>query len=435
MILIATTAIWKITKRLDHVIDYTTDKDKTLNKKYGKQDFKEFHNLSAHKNEEYVNEKHCFISSLNCSVESAYEEMKITKKTFNKTEGILGFHAFQSFAENEVTPETAHEIGVKLAEEIWGDDFEVIISTHQNTKHIHNHFVINSVSFKNGKRYYDKRDTYARIRQVSDSLCEEYNLSVLKEKKCQRSKINYDNYNKSYITKDNYHSIALEDINLAIDKSKSLNDFVNNMIALEYEVFFRYGKISIRKKGYKKNIRIERAFGSEYTIDRIRERTFENRTKYRQYEKQSFKRIKGFYNLYAYYYFLLKTFKQKPIKYIPSYIREDVKKMDEISEQTRLLVSNNIETDKQFFLFAKNKNDELNILIGEREKLWYKYKKNDSNKDEIKVKINSITKDINNLRRVIKLCDGIKERCYKIEEVVKEVEKNESKGEKKYELK
>ena len=69
------------------------------------------------------------------------------------------------------------------------------------------------------------------------------------------------------------------------------------MIALEYEVFFRYGKISIRKKGYKKNIRIERAFGSEYTIDRIRERTFENRTKYRQYEKQSFKRIKGFYNL------------------------------------------------------------------------------------------------------------------------------------------
>ena len=109
--------------------------------------------------------------------------------------------------------------------------------------------------------------------------------------------------------------------------------------------------------------------------------------------------------------------------------------MDEISEQTRLLVSNNIETDKQFFLFAKNKNDELNILIGEREKLWYKYKKNDSNKDEIKVKINSITKDINNLRRVIKLCDGIKERCYKIEEVVKEVEKNERKGEKKYELK
>ena len=64
---------------------------------------------------------------------------------------------------------------------MWGDRFEVIVSTHLNTKHYHNHFVINSVSFKDGKRYYDKRETYARLRQLSDSLCEEYGLSVLKE--------------------------------------------------------------------------------------------------------------------------------------------------------------------------------------------------------------------------------------------------------------
>lgn len=361
--------------------------------------------------------------------------MQITKQTFNKEKGILGFHAFQSFAENEVTPEIAHEIGVKLAEEIWGDDFEVIISTHQNTKNIHNHFVINSVGFKNGKRYYDKRSTYARIRQVSDSLCEEYNLSVIKEKKCQRSKINYENYNKNYIKKDNYHSIALEDINLAIDKSKTLKDFINNLIALNYEVYFRYGKISVRKIGYKKNIRIERSFGSEYSMDRIKERIYENRLKYNHSEKYKFKRRKGFQNLYAYYCFLLKTFKHKPIKYIPSSIKEDVKIMEEISEQTRLLVSNNLETDEQFFLFAEKKENELNYLLGEREKLWYKYKKENDNRENIKLKINNISKDIKDIRRVIKLCDGIKKRCSKIEEVVKIVENNERKDEKNHELK
>ena len=107
--------------------------------------------------------------------------------------GIQGFHAFQSFAEGEVTPEQAHTIGVKLAEEMWGDRFEVVVSTHLNTKHYHNHFVINSVSFKDGKRYYDKRDTYAELRSISDSLCAEYGLSVLEEKACRNSKINYAN--------------------------------------------------------------------------------------------------------------------------------------------------------------------------------------------------------------------------------------------------
>ena len=100
----------------------------------------------------------------------AFEEMKITKESFNKTEGTQGFHAFQSFKEGEVTPEQCHEIGLKLAEEMWGDRFEVVVSTHLNTNHYHNHFEINSVSFKDGKRYYDKRETYAELRRLSDGV-------------------------------------------------------------------------------------------------------------------------------------------------------------------------------------------------------------------------------------------------------------------------
>ena len=77
--------------------------------------------------------------------DTAFYEMKNIKKQFFKTGGIECFHAIQSFAEKEVTPEQAHEIGIKLAEELWGDRFQVIVSTHLNTDSIHTHFVLNSV--------------------------------------------------------------------------------------------------------------------------------------------------------------------------------------------------------------------------------------------------------------------------------------------------
>ena len=119
----ATTKIWKIKSRFDNVIDYITNKDKTDNKKY--------------------------ITGINCMADIAFKEMSITKQQFNKTGGILGFHAYQSFKGCEVTADEAHEIGIRLAEELWGDKFQVVVTTHTNTKNVHNHFVINSVSLTN----------------------------------------------------------------------------------------------------------------------------------------------------------------------------------------------------------------------------------------------------------------------------------------------
>ena len=116
----ATTKIWKVVKILDHVMDYTTNSDKTENQYY--------------------------TTGINCEVDSAYEEMMDTKMYFQNEGGILGFHAYQSFKEN-ISPEEAHRIGIQSAKEMWGDRFQVVVKTHLNTDHIHNHFVINSVSF------------------------------------------------------------------------------------------------------------------------------------------------------------------------------------------------------------------------------------------------------------------------------------------------
>ena len=396
----ATTGIWKIEKRLDHVIDYTTNIEKTLNSDYGKEAYKELHNVIEYAEADFKTENQYYVSSLNCSVESAYEEMLITKQQYNKTGGILGFHAFQSFVEGEVTPEQAHAIGVKLAKEMWGDRFEVIVSTHLNTKHIHNHFVINSVSFKDGKRYYDKRETYARLRQLSDSLCEEYGLSVLEEKPCRNSKINYANYYKGYVEKNNYYTTTKEDIDRAIAQAYSYRDFECLMKAMDYELIYRGSRLSVVREPYKKK----------------RPKT------YTPYKKQ---KHKGLYALYLHYCYLLKVFPTEyPNKRLSPEIRVELKELDKISKQTDLLVSNKLDTYEQFFAFKTQKTKELDNLLDKRSKLWYRHKKakSQSEKESIRNEIDLLNKEITPLREEVVLCDGIEERTPKMEQNVKDFE-------------
>ena len=116
---------------------------------------------------------------MNCIPEVAVEQFKDTKERWHKNGGVTAYHVIQSFAEGEVDAETAHEIGVKLAEEMFRDRFEVVVATHLNTNHIHNHLIVNSVSFVDGKKYEGTRTNYYRLREISDDLCRDYGLSVI----------------------------------------------------------------------------------------------------------------------------------------------------------------------------------------------------------------------------------------------------------------
>ena len=123
----AVTKIWKIKTNLKKVIDYIKDEEKTTNEEFDKDIFKDLHNVIDYTTNDYKTEKKCYVTSINCDEDDPLEDMTNTKKRFNKTTGILAYHAYQSFKENEVTPELAHEIGIKLAEEMWGDKFEVVV--------------------------------------------------------------------------------------------------------------------------------------------------------------------------------------------------------------------------------------------------------------------------------------------------------------------
>ena len=139
------------------------------------------------------------VSSINCSVENSYEEMALTKKFFHKEDKILGYHIIQSFKGNEVSPEEANQIGKELAEELWGDKYQVIICTHINKDNVHNHIILNSVSFIDGNKYHNSKAEIAFMKDASDILCLNYGLSIVntpkgnKEKEYRQKNIDYFN--------------------------------------------------------------------------------------------------------------------------------------------------------------------------------------------------------------------------------------------------
>lgn len=108
--------------------------------------------------------------------------MELTKRLWEQPtdKGVLAYHIIQSFSPGEATPDQVHEIGCEFAQRFLADRFECTVSTHLDKGHLHNHIVVNSVSYADGKMFRNNFDTYYHgIRQVSDELCRENRLSVI----------------------------------------------------------------------------------------------------------------------------------------------------------------------------------------------------------------------------------------------------------------
>ena len=397
----AITKIWKFKSRLDQLIEYAINGEKTEEKLY--------------------------VSGINCIPDTAFYEMKNVKKQFFKTKGIECFHGIQSFVKDEVTPEQAHEIGVKLADELWGENFQVIVSTHLNTDNIHNHFVINSVSFLNGKRFCNTKRDYALMRKTSDRLCKEYGLSVLKQE---------EKYNK-YATSNLHKELMRDSIDYAIASSRDYDEFIQILKDLDYIITDRNNSLSIRREPYKRNTRIEKQFGKNYSKENIFKRILEtqvtfpyspdpylliNRTyKYYNNIKEKHYPQKGSILCLFFHYkklFGIKTendLKSTVTRSTPELIKE-IKKMDEYSNQAKLLATNNINTEEDLLKFEKSIYEKINPLKSERENLWKKHKKakTDNEKKDIENQIIDISKKITPLTEQIKCCNNITNRLNKI---------------------
>ena len=417
----ATTAIWKIKTGLKNSINYITNPEKTANKDYGKNNNHWLHNDEFN----YKNEKCEYISGINCLVETAYEEMLLTKESYGQENGIIAFHCYQSFKEGEVTPDKAHEIGVKLAEELFGNRFEVVVATHQNTNHIHNHFIINSVSFKDGKKYDNNKTNYSMMREVSDSLCEEYGLSTLDGWRHDKY-TKYKYFYQQKVQNDDYYKFVKEDIDTAISETIILKQFLDRLKQYGYEYYYLNGKLTVWKDGYDK-IRVERAFGEDYSIDKIKDKLSNSR--YKQYKyipaSEIYKSFltknearKGIYGLYLFYCYLLKVFPTEQPKQRLSYsIRKDIKEMDKISNQIIFMTENKIETYEELMKYKSSIVSELYNLKCDKANLRRRY--NRAEDEDIKVNLHNEIVDIDvrikELYKYKKYCDDIEKRSTTIE--------------------
>jgi len=439
---LATCAIWRISDRLDKVIDYTSNIDKTKKEDISDVKYTDLHKTLEYAKAGYKTEEQYYVSGINCDPDTAYEEMIATKEFFHKTGGIQGFHAFQSFQEGEVTPEEAHELGIRLAKELWGDRFQVLVSTHLNTNHLHNHFVLCSVSFVDGKRFYDTRETYAFMRHMNDEICSEFGLDVLEEKECKKSKINYSNYYKKYVQKNGYRATAKKDVDFAIRQAFSYKDFFTVMEKMGYEIYERYGRISVKKENHAP-VRIERSFGDNYSIDRIKVRIREEQSARVPFMENANKnyiprtislhrksniKIKGFMAIYFHYYYLFKRYKQNPMNYkLTPQMRADLIKMNIYSNEAKLLSKYNIQNSDDLLNLKQNKSKEIRDLSITREGLWYRRskEKDEDKKVEFCNKIAELNSQIEELSKEVELCRDIQARIPKMKENLKEQKKFE----------
>ena len=221
-------------------------------------------------------EKRYFVSGVNCIPSAAQEQMLMTKQRYGKMGGVVAFHAYQSFRYDEASPETAHEIGVKTAEKLWGDRFEVVVSTHLNTDSVHNHFVINSVLFADGKRLNDNLKSHQEFRDISDSFCCEYNLSVIENPSPTHTPRNI--YMAEKRGESTRYNIMRWDIDEAISRSFTLQFFYRAMREKGYIMNFnpnrKYATIQMPNTAHPTRLK---TLGENYTEQAINARILANR--------------------------------------------------------------------------------------------------------------------------------------------------------------
>ena len=434
----ATVSLWKVDNRLDHVINYAANIEKTSLK--GKEDLNDVLDYATRSSK---TEQKLFVNALNCTPASAYEQMQETKKDKGKTSGILAFHGYQSFAPGEVTPEVAHEIGMKFAEQMWGDSFEVVVATHLDTSCCHNHFVLNSVSFVDGKKYNSCKANNRRMRELSDNLCREYGLSVIENPGPSKHISRYE-YMEEKAGKVTKNVIFRKDIDECILLSENEEDFFREMKKRGYTFDFSHKYVTLSHPLFPKARRL-RNLGQEYEPDRLAERIEENIRRKRVDLPEQDNTVEdyledldneNYQQVYVRFVTVVKIVKARPERNreLQKRFFQEVRKLDRLIEQQNLLCDNDIESYEQLEQFSSSCKDELSELTKARDILRNKLKVairsgDEKEENEIREHISNLSVMIKKLRRDIIICDRIEKQKPVIDERIEQAKESNSRKE------
>ena len=207
------------------------------------------------------------------SPEIATGQMLGVKEQYEKTDGRLAYHLEQGFKPGEVDPLTAHEIGKRFAREAWGDRFQVVVCTHVDKNHLHNHYIVNSVSDADGKKYHESPEEYGRLRELSDRLCREYGLSVIGGQKKTRAK-SYPELHPEQKKRPTVHTLIYQDMDNALEMAEDLDGFYEALKQMGYRVKRdrAHPAIAPPGKGYFRLYKFARGYTEEDIIRRLAEK-------------------------------------------------------------------------------------------------------------------------------------------------------------------
>lgn len=445
----ATTAIWDVSDNLNRVINYASNPEKTEAEKFDQYDFNGLGNVLSYTLDGVKTEKQCYVSGVNVEVTNAYEEMIATKKQYQKEKGILAFHAYQSFAPDEVTAELAHKIGIELAKQMWGERFEVIVSTHLDKKHFHNHFVINSVSFKNGLRYYDNKKNYKRLRLLSDELCKQYSLSVIENP--TKKGWHYAEWQAEKENHPTWRSTIRDDVDMAINNAMTYTQFISNLKKQGYEVKSHVKHMAVKLPSMERFIRLRSlSRDNAYDEEHIKERILQNSiVKMESLQKPIFvkykykgdlnkaRKLTGFRALYFHYLYHMGILPKNnaPRNRVHALLKEDLRYMDQITKETTLLCRHRINTIDDLDKQERFVQERLDKLTKERRCVYNKIRrcKSTEKKELLQQDIGSLSLEIRELRKEVVLYASIRERSVSMKDKLLII-KNEKEQKKNVEL-
>ena len=433
----ATTGFWPVRGRLKEVIDYANNPDKTTAKEYLDEDL--YAAIRYVENDDKTDQT-MFVSGINCSKHNAYNEMIAVKRRFGERGKNIAYHGYQSFAAGEVTPEEAHQIGMETARQMWGAKYQVLVTTHLNTDNIHNHFVINSVSFVDGKKFRNGIGDRLELRKISDSICAARNKSVIQSHKFYSNKKEYWIRNSGKLT---HRDMLRRDVDEALSQCCSFKEFEYYLKCLGYrfERDFRYEHPSVIADGWKRAVRIT-GLGEKYSREAMREKLVANQRlpelyvlitpKWKrapllsfEYQMRQAQQKDTVQLLFELFIEILKlctgsNIQEADNRPLSPMMRAEAQKLDKYIEEYKLLCDNHIESPKELLSFQEGLSTKITALEKERYALRLKLRRVKTPQEDaaLKEQAKEITKKITPLRKELKVAQRIEEHIPRIKELL-----------------
>lgn len=398
--------------RLDNSISYIKDKEKTTKPAASAGSLEEAidYALNRDKTETMV-----FEDAIGCTCEDAFADMLATKRRFHKMDGVQGYHLIQSFAAGEVSPELAHLIGMELAEQLLKGKYEVVVTTHLNTSHYHNHLVFNSVSMEDGRKYHsNSRSYYEDVRRISDGLCKKYGLSIIQPGGGKGKP--YAQWQAEQDGKPTWRTAIRMDIKETVAESFSWRQFISMMEKKGYSFKLNRKYIALRAPGMERYVRLK-SLGKNYTEEAIRGWILQPKLPKGQQAGKGNpakrKKLHGLQALYYSYLYQMGVLKRKP-KRIPYVVRQDIRRLDERIAQMEFLQKHGITTREELESYRKPLEQQVLALTKERHRLY--------RAEPESVRIQEITDTLKPLRKDIRMCVKIEQHSLEIEQRMRELE-------------